>query len=105
MSRWGQRALAGVIALQIAVPAVALTLEPPTRFGWQMYSGYDGELVVLGADGEALEYDVSALFAKHPRPELDWESRVVEELCRHVEGASSVAVTQGRQDRKVVPCG
>jgi hypothetical protein len=105
MNRWGVRALVGLIALQIAVPAVALTMEPPTRFGWQMYSGYDGELLVLGADGNPLHYDVSAVFARHPRPELEWDSRVVDELCRQVEGAASVAVTQGRQDRKVVPCG
>ena len=31
--------VAAVILAQIAVPAVALTLDKPARFGFQMYSG------------------------------------------------------------------
>jgi hypothetical protein len=104
VGRWGTRIVAAVIAFQVAVPAVALFQEPPARFGFQMYSGYGGELAVLDAGGDEIEITVTDYFAQHPRPELTWETHVVDHLCAEVEGAHAVSITQGRRPEKVVPC-
>jgi hypothetical protein len=101
---WGARLVAAVIALQVAVPAVALLQEPPARFGFQMYSGYGGELTVLDARGDEIDVAFSDLFARYPRPELRWDTYVVEHLCAEVDGSHAVSITQGRRPERVVPC-
>jgi hypothetical protein len=90
--------------VQFAVPTVALVQDPPTRFGFQMYSGYSGSIVVLDDDGEVLEIDLLEHFTKMPRTELDWHNHVPGWLCTRVERADAIMITQGRNPSKVIPC-
>jgi hypothetical protein len=103
--RWRVWVLGAVIALQVAVPAVALTLEPPTRFGFQMYSGYgDGEIGVLDASGAAIDVDYAEVLPRSLRPELDWTRHVPEHLCAKIPGAATIVVEQNGSGRTDVPC-
>jgi hypothetical protein len=62
-----------VIALQIAVPTVALVLPPSQRFGFQMYSGLGGVAVsVTDDDGVERDLDSPEQLVGKLRPELDW---------------------------------
>lgn len=103
--RGRQWILVAVIIAQIAVPAIALTQEKPSRFGFQMYSGYgEGSIVVLDADGEDIDVDTPAVLPRTLRPELDWTQHVPEHLCAEVPGAASVVIEQDLTGRSVVPC-
>jgi hypothetical protein len=89
-----------VIALQIAVPLVALVgSDPPTRFGFQMYSGLGGvDVQIKDHDGELVPFDLHATLADLVRPELDWTSRLPAYLCTKVPEAATVTVRQGDQE-------
>lgn len=94
--------LAAVIAVQVLVPLVALLgSEPPTRLGFQMYSGV-GELVIQveDRDGNKMDVDLGQVLAAPPRVELDWTHRLPEALCRFA-GAARVTVTQPSAARTV----
>lgn len=85
-----------VIAAQFCVPLVALVAsEPPTRLGFQMYSGL-GELEVTVEDerGEDMDYDAGEALAVAPRIEIDWTRHLPEALCEVTEGAARVTVSQ-----------
>jgi hypothetical protein len=75
-------AVAVAIGIQVAVPAIALFNHPPTRFGFQMYSGKGATPVITTVDrsGHAEEIDLSSL-AANARPEIDWVSHVPRYLC------------------------
>jgi hypothetical protein len=97
---WRSRALLAVIALQIAVPLVALVgSDPPTRFGFQMYSGLGGvDVQIRDRDGEPMAFDLHATLADLARPELDWTTRLPAYLCTRVPGAATVTVRQGDEE-------
>ena len=97
-SDWRLRAVVAVIALQVAVPLVALFGEPPTRFGFHMYSGQGRvEVEIRDRDGELLPFDSNATIAGF-RPEIDWVRHLPAQLCREVAGAHVVTVVQhGRE--------
>ena len=91
-----------VIALQVAVPAIALMLPPPQRFGFQMYSGLGG-IVVTIVDDEGVERafdDAEALVGKL-RPELDWLPTLPEAVCEAAPEATAVRVEQSDRERTV----
>ena len=97
--------LAAVIAVQFAVPAVALLQEKPARFGFQMYSGYgEGSITVLDRDGAELEVDLSALLPRTLRPELDWTRYVPEHFCAELPDAETIVIVQGATGTTSVPC-
>lgn len=99
-------AIVTVIGLQFAVPAVAFVQEPPTRLGFQMYSGYgDGDITALDADGRLIELDWPNLLARNLRPELDWTRVVPQYLCSHVHGIDKVVVERESGARTVLACG
>ena len=101
----GDVAIIVVIALQVAVPAVALMLPPPQRFGFQMYSGLGG-VAVFVVDDEGIERDFAApeqLVGKL-RPELDWLLTLPEAVCEAAPEAASVRVEQSGRER-TVECG
>jgi hypothetical protein len=85
--------VAAVIILQFLVPFVALTASvPPTRFGFQMYSGMGSVLAQqTDANGLTSDIDVTAVSVKF-RPELDW-SDLPERLCAISPDATRVKVT------------
>ena len=102
-TRWGSRVVVAVIALQVAVPFVALVSGPaPTRFGFQMYSGMGGTTVkVFDRDGRALPADWHDYIASLPRPDLDWKTRLPAHLCVHVPDAASVVVRRSGRESLV----
>jgi hypothetical protein len=100
-SRVKAAAVMAVIGLQVAVPAIAmLTDDPPAKFAFPMYSG-QGQVVVEieDADGRELPFVSSTAIAGF-RPEIDWYEHLPAHLCRTVEGAHTVTVTQkGHESR------
>ena len=100
--RW---VVAAVILAQIAVPAVALTLDKPARFGFQMYSGYgEGSVTVLDDAGREIDVDLGALLPRSLRPELDWTQHLQEHFCAEVADAATVVVEQDATGRTAIPC-
>jgi hypothetical protein len=97
-------AICAVVAAQVAVPAVALLDEPPTRFGFQMYSAM-GEVTVEAVDarGEPVDVAPETLVAGTLRPDADWTGVLPERVCDAVPEASSVTVTQP-DNRRTVTC-
>ncbi len=88
-----------VITFQFLVPAIALN-DPPTRFGFQMYSG-TGQFTVTATDAagnsriiEPEEYVID------PRTELDWTEDLPEYVCAHLD-VVTVTVVQGSERRSL----
>jgi hypothetical protein len=91
-----------VIVLQVAVPAVALMLPPPQRFGFQMYSGLGGVAVSIVDDEDvATAFDGAELLVGKLRPELDWLPTLPEAVCEAVPEAATVRVEQSGRERTV----
>ena len=103
---WRSRVLVAVIAVQVAVPLVALVgSEPPTRFGFQMYSGLGWPTVeIRDRDGELLSYNWRRAIASLGRPDLDWgSSDLAARLCTTVPGAATVLVRRNDHE-SVLAC-
>ena len=85
-----------LVAAQFVVPTVALLgSEPPTRFGFQMYSAQGWVNVRIFNDaGHPITFDQSTHVAGLLRPEIDWTQRLPEHLCRSVPAAARVVVDQ-----------
>ncbi|MEV1131949.1 hypothetical protein [Agromyces sp. NPDC049794] len=99
---WGGLALALVIALQIAVPTVALLLPPPQRFGFQMYSGLGGvTLSVVDSDGVETTFDDTDQLVGKFRPEIDWLPSLPEAVCYAIPHAVRVHAVQADRERTV----
>lgn len=97
-------ALAAVLSLQIAIPAVALFGELPNRFGFQMYSAQGGvSLDVLDGQGNHIDVNLDDVVAASLRPELEWTELLPEKVCTSVPEAARVAVEQSGRKR-VVQC-
>ena len=100
---WKAHTIGAVIALQVAVPLVAFLDEPPTRFGFQMYSGLGStEVDITARDGRPVPFDHQAALAGLLRPEFDWTQRLPEYVCANVPEAHKVAVRQTSQRRTVI---
>ena len=82
-----------VVAAQFCLPLIALVgSSPPTRLGFQMYSGLGFlDITVEDANGQDLEYDLGDVLAVSPRIEVDWTQRLPEALC-DLPGAAKVSV-------------
>lgn len=90
------------LMLQIMVPLVALGGEPPTRFGFQMYSGFGGTRVeARDSAGELVEIDLGDLLHGSMRPELDWTQRLPEQVCDRVPGVATVKVERSSKQRTI----
>ncbi|TYL53188.1 hypothetical protein [Agromyces mariniharenae] len=91
-----------VVLVQFAVPAIALLLPPPQKFGFQMYSGAGGVAVtIFDADGDPIEpVDIDELVGQL-RPDIDWLPVLPERLCQEVPGADRVIVEQSAHERSI----
>jgi hypothetical protein len=103
-----KRALRGgvtlAIVLQFLVPAIALTRTPPTRFGFQMYSGVGSLPVLTTVDASGREQRVPLdSIAAQSRVEIDWADRAVQYLCRTRPTLVEVRVVEHGQKR-TIPC-
>jgi hypothetical protein len=101
-ARMGGLAVALVIAIQVAVPTVALLVPPPQRFGFQMYSGLGG-IGVTVIDGEGVEstFEGASELVGELRPEIDWVATLPEAVCAAVPDAARVRVEQSDRERTV----
>lgn len=88
-------AVGAALVTVLAVPAVvAVTAEPPARFGFQMYSGY-GVATATWTDTEGVAHRVD--LEEHlasARREVDWTTSLPRRLCPRLPGALSVEVRQ-----------
>lgn len=98
-SVWGSRVVLAVIAVQVAVPVVALVgSEAPTRFGFQMYSGLGTATVTItDSQGHEIPFDSGGKLASF-RPEIDWTTRLPDYLCEITPGAHRVTVRQSGRE-------
>ena len=98
----GTVAVLVVIALQIAIPLVALLQPPPQKFGFQMYSGLGAVTATIidedGAEQTITEFD--QLVGKY-RPDTDWLPLLPEALCESNGDAVEVRVEQSGRVRSV----
>ncbi|WP_232499652.1 hypothetical protein [Agromyces humatus] len=101
----GTAAVLVVIALQIAIPLVALLQPPPQKFGFQMYSGL-GAVTATVIDVDGREHTVTEfdqLMGKY-RPDIDWLPLLPEALCESFIDAVDVRVEQSGRVRSI-ECG
>ena len=97
VSRVGRRGLVlAVIGAQFCVPFLALVIsEPPTRLGFQMYSGRGTlEVIVEDERGREIDYDAGEVLAAPPRVELDWSRHLPAAICEATPQAARVKVAQ-----------
>ena len=98
----GSAAVITVIAVQIAVPLVALMLPPPQKFGFQMYSGLGGAAVsVVDDQGDVHELENVEQLVGKVRPDIDWLPTLPEAVCIAVPDAIEVRVEQSGRERSV----
>ena len=98
----GTIAVLVVIALQIAIPLVALLQPPPQRFGFQMYSGL-GAVIATVVDADGTEQTVTEfddVLGKY-RPDIDWLLLLPQALCESNSDAVEVRVEQSGQVRSM----
>ncbi len=86
--------IGGVISLQFLVPMVALTTDPPTRFGFQMYSGLGNrDVIVRDSGGEQIDVDLGDHLPAGMRADVVYTRALGEFLCRRVSGAAEVELS------------
>jgi hypothetical protein len=99
--RVGRRFVAVAIALQVAIPTVALLEGPPSRFGFHMYSGQSAlEVTVVDADGRTIPVDLDQWVARG-RSELDWTDALPPRICAELPEAAEVTVRSGDRVRRL----
>lgn len=91
------------LAIQVAVPTVALFHERPARLGWQMYTAVTDLPVVnvRETDGSMHSIDVRALVARE-RAEADFTTAIADALCRNASVAAVIVDHAGKQSER--PC-
>ncbi|HEY9324276.1 MAG TPA: hypothetical protein VIP50_05045 [Agromyces sp.] len=108
LTRWRRRGRAGstaifvVIALQVAVPLVALLQPPPQKFGFQMYSGLGAvTATVIDTEGDERPFvEIDRIAAKY-RPDTNWLPLLPEAVCAAEHDVVSVTVEQSGRSRSI----
>lgn len=92
---WRDSIVLALAAALIAVPAVALAFFPkPSRFGFQMFSGY-GVVTASYHDREGVEHGIRVQqYVVVLRHEIDWTADLPGHLCSLIPEAVSVEVTR-----------
>ena len=99
----GTAAVLAVIALQVAIPSVALLQPPPQKLGFQMYSGAERAITatIIEADGSERPFSAfDEILAKY-RPDTNWLPLLPEGLCTYDPEATSVRVEQSGKVRSI----
>lgn len=102
------RVVAGIVVALFLVPAVILVAGPkPSRFGFQMYSGY-GVVSATWEDRSGGIHDITLTDeVANDRVEVDWTESLPELLCPRFPGAVEVQVRQtraGADQTRTVAC-
>lgn len=108
VTTWRDRVVVGVVVALFAVPAAILLVGPkPSRFGFQMYSGY-GVLSATWQDASGALHDVDLHdHLANDRIEVDWTTFLPEELCTRIPDAVRVEVRRtrpGGDEHRSVAC-
>lgn len=92
-----------LVAVQVLVPTVALLgTEPPTRFGFQMYSGIGGiSADVRDSAGDELGLPEDIVVDDLYRNDLPWTDFLPEQVCREAPDAATVTITHDERTRTV----
>lgn len=96
--------IAAFLAVQVAIPVIALLSDRPARFGWQMYAAFPQlpDAWLIHADGSEEPVDLTDLFAVR-RAEIDYAAALRDQLCS-VADAAAVRVVPAEGDAETVPC-
>jgi hypothetical protein len=96
--------VAAFLAIQLALPAVALFGPRPARFAWQMYSALPDmpRAWTVSADGSEQPIDLGQLFAVQ-RAEIDYAAVLRTGLC-DTTGALAVKIQPAHADPEVIEC-
>lgn len=92
------------LAVQIALPILALAGPRPTGFGWQMFTAFAPPPAVsieLG-DGSVLPIELAELLA-HPRPEADLDTPIVTALCEREDVVAVIVIAIDGHRRVACP--
>jgi len=105
---WRDRVVLAIVVLLFAGPAGILVLDDrPSRFGFQMYSGY-GDVSATWEDATGAVHDVDlGEHLANERNEVDWTRTLPEDLCARIAGAVRVDVRRtqpGADDHRSVRC-
>jgi hypothetical protein len=108
VSSWRDRVVAGVVVALFLVPAVILLAGPkPSRFGFQMYSGY-GVVSAIWEDRSGARHEVELTeHVANDRAEVDWTATLPEQLCPRFPDAVEVQVRRtqpGTDQVRTVSC-
>lgn len=90
---WQDRLLLGLVLALLLGPAVILVVgDRPSRFGFQMYSGY-GDVTATWRDAAGTEHvvDLDDHLA-NARNEVDWTRSLPDDLCSRIPEAVAVQV-------------
>lgn len=93
--------IVGFLALQLALPVLALAGPRPTGFGWQMFTAYapPPSVSVELAGAVVTPVELADVLA-HPRPEAELDAALVEGLCDR-DGVVAVILTDLGGTRRV----
>lgn len=102
-SRLARSAIAIFLAVQIALPLIALAGPRPGRLGWQMFSASlpMPRVWVEHVDGSLEEIDLGPRLA-YGRPEIDLESAARRTFC--FDRSAVAVIVQRGSDQERLPC-
>lgn len=89
----------GFLAIQIAIPAAALSLPRPARFSWQMYAGVrtKAEFTIVRDDGSEHEAELSD-YLGNPRLDIDVTDSLPAYICENEPDVAFVRVDEPLSD-------
>lgn len=94
------------LAVQLTVPALALSEPRPARWGWQMYSGVrtQSTFTIVRENGEHDDVALSD-YLGYPRSEIELAERLPAHICEVEPDAVAVRTTAAFDDTVTeTPC-
>jgi len=88
------------LAIQIAIPAAALSLPRPARFSWQMYAGVrtKADFTIVRNDGSEHEIDPSD-YLGNPRLDIDVTDSLPVFICLNEPDVALVRIDELLSDK------
>ena len=88
------------LAIQIAIPAAALSLPRPARFSWQMYAGVrtKADFTIVRNDGSEHEIELSD-YLGNPRLDIDVTASLPAFICLNEPDVALVRIDELLSDK------